>query len=246
MRRRNLHKDVVEELGRKIVAGEFGQTGILPTELHLAADLGVSRNVLREAIKVLAAKGLLEVRPKTGTRVRPESDWNLLDREVLTWQAFSALKLPHSFNLAEFRLIVGPKAAFLAAKRAKPEDVDLIDRICTELEACVGHIERVPDVDITFHRSIHHASHNAILNNIGSLTASLMQIQIQLTTQEPGSFERGLPLHRELTEAIRRHDAAAAEDAARRLCEMPYLDLASRTDQKLDRCILGTEAGGPM
>jgi GntR family transcriptional regulator, galactonate operon transcriptional repressor len=240
IRRRSLHKEVVEELGRKIVGGEFGETGMLPTEPQLAADLGVSRNVLREAIKVLAAKGLVAVRPKTGTRVRPESDWNLLDREVLTWQAFSSLKLPHSFNLTEFRLIVEPKAAFLAAKRATPEDIDQIDRACAELEACVGHVERVPEVDIIFHRSIHRASHNAILNNIGSLTASLMQIQVQLTTVEPGSFERGLPLHRELTEAIRRRDSEAAEDAARRLCEMPYLDLAGRIDPKGNRGILST------
>ena len=239
--RRSLHKEVVEELGHKIVAGELGQGGILPTEPQLAADLGVSRNVLREAIKVLAAKGLVEVRPKTGTRVRPESDWNLLDREVLAWQVFSAPRLPHSFNLAEFRLIVEPKAAFLAARRASAEDIEAIDRACTALEACVGHTERVPQVDIVFHCSIHRASHNAILNNIGTLIASLMQIQIPLTTIEPGSFERELPLHRELTEAIRRHDAAAAEDAARRLCEMPYLDLAGRIDSKSDRGLLASE-----
>jgi DNA-binding FadR family transcriptional regulator len=86
----------------------------------------------------------------------------------------------------------------------------------------------VPERDIVFHRSIHRASHNAILNHLGTLTSSLMQIQVLMTTQEPGSFERGLPLHRSLTEAIKARDAAGAEEVSRRLVQMPYDDLAAR------------------
>src|SRR5215831_16424508 len=99
--RRNLHDQIVEELGRRIVGDEFGREGLLPTEPQLAAELGVSRNALREAIKVLVSKGLVEVRPKTGMRVRPAADWKLLDREVLSWHAFSTRHLDHSFALVE-------------------------------------------------------------------------------------------------------------------------------------------------
>jgi DNA-binding FadR family transcriptional regulator len=230
--RRSLHNDVVEEIGRKIVDGEFREGSALPTEHELAGELGVSRNVLREAIKVLKSKGLVDVRPKTGMRVRPSKDWNVLDWEVLSWQAFSKLHLPHAFNFTEFRLIVEPKASYLAAKRGTDDEIQDIRRACSELEACVGYPARVPAADITFHQSIHIASHNAILSHIGSLTAALMQVQVRLTAVEPGSFERGLPLHRELTEAITARDPKKAEATSRALCEMPYLDLAGRISPK--------------
>ncbi|MBV9244721.1 MAG: FadR family transcriptional regulator, partial [Methylobacteriaceae bacterium] len=167
-------------------------------------------------------------RPKSGTRIRPAADWNLLDRDILGWYVHSELQLTRAFELVEFRLIVEPKAAYLAARRATSEDIAAIDAACTALEACIGRPQLVAERDIVFHRSIHFASHNALLNHLGSLTASLMQMQVDMTTQEQGSFESGLPLHRELTEAIRRREAVKAEEVSRRLVQMPYDDLASR------------------
>jgi DNA-binding FadR family transcriptional regulator len=226
--RRSLHEQIIEELGRRIVKGEYARDGMLPTEPLLAANLGVSRNALREAVQVLVSKGMVEVRPKTGMRILPEADWNLLDREVLAWHAHSEQRLTRAFELVEFRLIVEPMAAYLAAKRASADEMVLISDACTRLEACVGKPLAIPDTDIAFHRSIHQASHNAILNHLGSLTSSLMQIQVLMTTQKPGSFEAGLPLHRAVTEAIRKRNAGEAEASARRLARMPYDDLAQR------------------
>ena len=228
--RNNLHDRIVEALGTRIVTGEFAEGSTLPTEDGLAAQLGVSRNALREAMKVLASKGLLEIRPKTGTRVLPTEEWNLLDRDVLTWHAGSDLKLRRAFELVEFRLVVEPRAAYLAARRGTAEDIRAIEEACTLLEACVGEPHLVPARDIVFHRSIHRASHNAILNHLGSLTASLMQLQVLMTTQQPGSFEHGLPLHRQLTEALKARDAQLAERVSRELVKMPYTDLADRHD----------------
>jgi DNA-binding FadR family transcriptional regulator len=225
--RRSLHDQIVDEIGRRIVKGEYS-TGMLPTEPLLAGNLGVSRNALREAVKVLVSKGMVEVRPKTGMRILPEARWNLLDRDVLAWHAHSDRRLTRAFELVEFRLIVEPIAAYLAAKRATPAEIAAIDTACSWLEACVGKPLMIPEVDITFHHSIHEASHNAILSQMASLTSSLMQIQVLMTTQKPGSFEAGLPLHREVTEAIKSRDADRAEDAARRLAQMPYDDLAQR------------------
>jgi DNA-binding FadR family transcriptional regulator len=226
--RLRLHDQIVSTLGGRIVGGHFGESGMLPTESDLAAELGVSRNALREAVKVLVSKGMVEVRPKTGTRIRPVEEWNLLDRDVLDWHAHSDLRLTRAFELVEFRLIVEPRAASLAAKRGTAEELAAIDLACTRLEACVGTPDLVPQRDIVFHRSIHQASHNAILNHLGSLTSSLMQIQVLMTTREPGSFEKGLPLHRSLTEAILARDAVGAETISRQLVQMPYDDLAER------------------
>jgi GntR family galactonate operon transcriptional repressor len=226
--RTNLHNQIVDAVGSSIVEGRFGPGGVLPVEGKLAHELGVSRNALREAVKVLVSKGMVEVRPKLGTRVRPMDQWNLLDRDVLNWHSRSELRLWRAFELVEFRLVVEPRAAALAAKRGSTAEIDTIDKACTALEACVQEPHLVPERDIVFHRSIHKASHNAIFNHLGTLTSSLMQIQVLMTTQEPGSFERGLPLHRSLTEAIKVRDAAGAEEISRRLVQMPYDDLAAR------------------
>lgn len=229
--RRSLHDDVVEKLGRGIVSGVFAESATLPNEIDLARDLGVSRNVLREAVKVLVAKGMLDVRPKTGTTVRAKEQWHMLDPEVLAWEAAGNLHLPYAFNFCEFRLIVEPKASFLAAKRATDAEIQFIRDACDALEACVGHLDRMPDADIAFHQSIQRASHNALLQHLGLLTAAIMRVQLTYTASRPGDFERGLPLHRELTEAITARDAPLAETVSRALCEMPYLDLASRVGE---------------
>lgn len=226
--RTSLHDRIVAEIGRRIVRGDYGPDGVLPIEGNLATELGVSRNALREAVKVLTSKGMIEVRPKTGTRIRGLADWNLLDPDILAWHAESDLRLTRAFELVEFRLVVEPKAAYLAALRATDDEIQVIDANCAALEACIGHPDRVPECDIIFHRSIHSASHNALLNHLGSLTASLMQIQVLLTTQEPGSFERGLPLHRDLAEAIKARNATSAESISGSLVQMPYDDLADR------------------
>jgi GntR family transcriptional regulator, galactonate operon transcriptional repressor len=241
--RRNLYAQVVHELGQRIAAGEFPERSALPVEAELAARLGVSRNLLREAVKALASKGLVEVRTRSGTRIRPHSDWHLLDPDVLGWLDAVGQRLPHAFDLVEFRLIVEPVASRLAAMRATTEEKAAIADACSALEACIGHPHLVADRDISFHRSILAASHNSVLNHLGSLIASLMQLQVTTTTDHPGAFECGLPLHRELTEAINRGDAQAAEHTSRRLVEMPYRDLAARLQLTADSVLATTRHG---
>lgn len=226
--RRSLHEQVVDELGLRIVRGDFDERGTLPTEPRLAAELGISRNVLREAVKVLVSKGLIDVRPKSGMRIRPQTDWTLLDRQVLNWFDLAGQRLHHSFDLVEFRLIVEPRASYLAALRATPAEKKAIEQACTALEACVGHPDWVAERDLVFHHSILAASHNVILNHLGLLVSSLMQIQVLVTTDHPGAFERGLPLHRQVTEAILAGDPERAEQISRRLVQMPYEDLSRR------------------
>jgi len=225
---RGLHEQVVNELGRRIVRNEFGAKGLLPTEPELVAELGVSRNALREAVKVLVGKSLLEVRPKTGTRVRPRAEWNLLDRAVLDWHASGKDKTRHSFDLVEFRLIVEPRASYLAAKRAsKAEQAAILDA-CSRLEDCVSHPGDIPQTDVVFHNLIHLASQNPLLIYLGRLLGSLMSIQVRLTTEDLEKFKRGLPYHRKLAEAIATRDAQRAEEMSTALVRQPYSDLAGR------------------
>lgn len=226
--RRSLPDQVVDLLGHRIVRGDFSLTGGLPTEPELTAELGISRNVLREAIKVLASKGLIEVRPKSGTRVRARSDWHVLDPDVLAWFSIDGTDLRNAHDLVEFRRIIEPKAAYLAALRASAEEVERIRTALEELMTCIGRPDDIPGADIVFHRSIYDASHNIVLRHLGSLLASLFQSQVTMTTSEPGSFERGLPLHRKVTEAIARKSPRLAERYSRQLVDMPYEDLTLR------------------
>lgn len=216
---------VVEKLGQRIVRGDFARRGGLPTEPELSAELGISRNVLREAIKVLASKGLVEVRPKTGTRVRTPENWNVLDPDILGWFSLDGSELRNAHDFVEFRRIIEPKASYLAALRATDDDIAMIRKAFDELFGCIGQPSKIPAADIVFHRSIYIASHNIILRHLGSLITPLMQNQVLITTEPPGSFEKGLPLHRMVTEAIARRNPRKAEAYSRQLVNMPYTDL---------------------
>lgn len=235
IQRSNLHDKIVEALGLRIVRGDFGEETTLPSEPLLAADLGVSRNALREAMKVLARKGLVEVRPKTGTRVLPRSDWNLLDREVLGWKEAASPSLNHTLDLVEFRLIVEPKASYLAAKRATPEEIRTIAEGCTKLEGAIyGPLDEMAKIDLVFHRAILRASHNEILIHLGSMIASLMQLQVVTTSEDREVLRRGVERHRALSDAIAARDAGKAEKISRALVLMPYDSLADQVKLKAE------------
>ena len=228
---------VVQQLGQRIVRGDFTHRGGLPTEPQLSAELGISRNVLREAIKVLASKGLVEVRPKTGTRVRTPDKWNMLDPDVIGWFSLDASDMQSAHDFVEFRRVIEPQASYLAALRASDEDIAKIRTAFDALYACIGQPEKVPDADIVFHRSIYDASHNIVLRHLGSLIAPLMHNQVAITTEHPGSFEKGLPLHRKVADAIARRDPKKAESYSRQLVNMPYADLNHRL-KRSDRGLL--------
>jgi DNA-binding FadR family transcriptional regulator len=230
MRRANLHDHIVEALGARIVRGDFGDGAVLPNEPTLAAELGVSRNALREAVKVLVSKGLVEVRQKTGTKVLPREHWNLLDKEVLGWMTQSGQALGHAMGLVEFRLIFEPKASYLAAMRATKEERQVIQAECRLLEACVGGpLGPMSEVDLRFHRAILRASHNDVLIHLGSLVASLTKIQVVATSQDVAELEAGVRQHRDLADAIARGDAEAAEQISIELVLAPYHRLADTT-----------------
>ena len=225
---RSVFRQVMDNLGGRIVGGDWPPGTVLPVEQELALRLGVGRNLLREAVKVLASKGLVEVRPKSGTRVLPKPVWNLLDPDVLGWLADAGQELRHAFDLVEIRLILEPQASRLAALRASAEERAGVEAACAALEACVGHPELVAARDLAFHQAIHVASGNALLGSLGRLLCSTMRAQVRITTDAPGLFERGLPLHREVAAAIAGGDADWAEAASRRLVLMPYDDIAGR------------------
>ncbi|WUB41451.1 FadR family transcriptional regulator [Streptomyces sp. NBC_00588] len=208
------HERVVDELGRRIVGGVWDPGHALPVEDLLAADIGVSRGALREAVKALVAKGMLRVRPRTGTRVLPPEHWNHLDRDVLRWkQAGDAAALLR--DTGELRRIVEPEAARLAAVRAHPDDVRALYDALAAMEAAAAQPDRSGyiEADIAFHRALLDAGGNRLLGSLGRAIEIALGHSFVVSTQTPGAVEASLPGHRAIVEAVAAGDPAAATAA---------------------------------
>jgi DNA-binding FadR family transcriptional regulator len=212
---RTLHAQVAREVGLQILEGKLPPGAVLPNEADFGMQLGVSRTALREAVKVLAAKGLVEVRRKTGTRVRPHHDWNALDPDVLNW-LFSgkgfAVGIPH---LLELRLIIEPAGARLAAERATVENVAEIETALNGMERAVEDSASSVESDLQFHLAILEATHNTFMRPFGALIQEALRASFKLTNRDHLAFQKSLRRHRDVFEAIRNRDPEAAEAAMR-------------------------------
>jgi DNA-binding FadR family transcriptional regulator len=217
-----MHGRVVEWIGLRIVSGEFDAGAQLPNEADLAARLSVSRGGVREAIKALAAKGMVEPRPRLGTRVLPRPEWNLMDRDVIEWHGRAA-DLAFLRDLMELRLMVEPGAARLAAERADEAQIALLE---AAYEGMATHANRLPDdedafveADLTFHLTVLRASGNQLIEQLGRLLETGLHHALEATSQLPGGVRATLPLHRAVLTAIRGHKPVAAERATKRLLD---------------------------
>lgn len=167
---------VVDTLGYRIAANQYAEGEVLPIEQELASSLEVGRNALREAVKVLSGKGLIATAARSGTRVRPRDEWNMLDADVLRWHADPDIATPSfMLDLIEMRRIIEPKAAELAAVRAKKEDVAAILSCYEEMvEASADGPQRL-EADIRFHSAILRATHNEVLSHFRNAIAAYLK-----------------------------------------------------------------------
>lgn len=167
---------VVDILGFRMAAGEYQEGEVLPVEQDLADSLEVGRNALREAVKVLSGKGLISTAPRSGTRVRPRGEWNMLDPDVLRWHADPDIATENfMLDLIEMRGIIEPKAAELAAVRATKEDVAaILSAYDTMAESGEDRQARL-EADILFHSAILSASHNEVLNHFKYAIAAYLK-----------------------------------------------------------------------
>src|SRR5258708_16984803 len=141
LQRQNLPEQVVQQIGLSIMRNDFKPGDALLSEPELSLQFNVSRPVLREALKLLVAKGLIESRPKIGTHVRPRTDWNLLDPDVLAWQYEIGPDKSFLQTVCEVRLMFEPMTAKYAATRATADEIDFIEECCQRLQATVDSVE---------------------------------------------------------------------------------------------------------
>ena len=213
-RKRNLFAHVVEDLGSRIIRGDLKPGDPFPNEADLGREFGASRSVIREAVKSLAAKGLLESRTRTGIRVLPASHWNLLDLDVLGWR-YAAME-PHAFfrELFEIRRMIEPEASALAAERATAEDIDAIDEAYKAMESAEKTTEAAIMADLDFHRAILSVAHNDLLLQMGKLIGVGLLVSYRISTDPYMVF---LARHKDVLTAIRRRRPAAARRMMDRL-----------------------------
>jgi DNA-binding FadR family transcriptional regulator len=221
--RRGLHGAVVHDIGVRILRGDLSPGDPLPAEDELG-EPGVSRTVLREAIKVLAAKRLVESRPKTGTRVLPRSEWNLLDPDVLAWR-LEAKPDEHFFaDVIELRRIVEPQAAALAASRITDDELDELDRTLGLMEQMIDDHDGYVAPDLRFHTVILAACHNELLEQVATMLRAVFRV---LFIRTASTRAQSLPLHGAIVTALRAHDPEAAERATLALIDDTAASLAA-------------------
>ncbi|MBU2881216.1 FadR family transcriptional regulator [Psychrosphaera sp. B3R10] len=223
----SLSVQVARELGRRIVAGSFEAGALIEDENALADRFQVSRVVIRDAVKILVGKGLLDVRRGIGTKVRPRHEWILLDDDVLAWHITATPRLEFISQLMDIRLAFEPKAARWAAERATAEDIKVIDDACRRMEEETGSLEKFVVADALFHQAVLRAAHNEFLNAMEGVIYSALLVSVRITNQDPRKNSDSVEFHREVCDAISTGDADKAEkltekllrDAIRRLKE---------------------------
>ncbi len=221
----SLSSQVARELGYRIVSSIYPPGALIDDEAELCKRFHVSRSVVRDAVKVLAGKGLLEVRRGIGTRVRPRRDWGILDGDVLAWHLSAPPNRDFLNDLMDTRQIFEPKAAAWAAQRATASERAKIATACRRMEEEKGSVEDFVVADAHFHRDILLASHNEFLSALEGVVYSALLVSIRLTNKDPRDNEDSLGFHRAVSDAIACCDAAKAEqsmqillaDARRRL-----------------------------
>jgi GntR family galactonate operon transcriptional repressor len=173
-------KDIVDEIGARIVSGALEQGAILPKEGELAATYGVGRSTLREAVKVLSGKGLVRTARRFGTQVCTSDEWNFLDPDVLGWYASAPPNVPGLIlSMIELRSAIEPAAAALAASRALPREADDILRHAEALLASTRALEPAAafEYDVAFHIGILQATHNMLFRGLSSSYEILLRAQ---------------------------------------------------------------------
>lgn len=212
-------------LGEAIVAGKYAEGASLPPEPLLGQGLGVSRTVVREAVKSLAAKGLVSTGPKVGTRVLPRSQWNWFDPDVIAWQVRTGLSAEFLQHLLELRRIVEPAAVRLAAERATSDDIAVVEAAYQGMAAALRGEGDYVTHDLRFHLGLLQACRNPLLINMGEALGELLRASFQLSTRRKGGSIESLPLHRAVLDAVIARKPQKAEKFVLELIESADADI---------------------
>jgi Transcriptional regulators len=217
---RGLHGHVVRAVGQRIIRGDLRPGDGIDVEA-LEREFGVSRTVVRESLRVLAAKGLVDARPRRGTFVRPRSDWSLLDPDLLHWRYEGRLDERFLDNLAEVRSIVEPAGARLAALRCSSDDLAVLTGAMDSMRLAGEDGEAVISADMVFHRALLGSAHNELLERMEVVIEVGMQALDRIVCREQ-NFRSTLPAHQAVLDAVAAGEPDRAEAAMRALLDQAW------------------------
>lgn len=229
--RGGLHRKVVDHLAMQIIGGEFVAGQSLPVEADLCEAMGVGRSSVREAMRVLADKGMVDVRPRTGARVLDRASWRRLDPDLIGWMLKAGADREFLADLVEARRIVEPAAAALAAQRATGADLARIDAALDAMRRAMPESGNTLDViaaveaDVAFHKAVLTASGNSVLEEFEIIIDAALRAAFRLSAEMSRSFAPTISAHVRVYESIRMRDAVEAQSAMSDLLNMAAKDL---------------------
>ena len=199
----NLSQRVTNELGKAIICGSYNTNTGLPTEAQLCEEYGISRTAVREAVKMLAAKGLISSRPRQGIRVESSSNWNLYDTSVLRWLLDSSPSLYVLKEFLQMRMAIEPQAAALAARNGDKEAISRINDALLDMRKAVDQKEgSLHEADLAFHTAILSASGNRFFFQLREFIITALNVSIQHTTPAKGNKSTIVEEHEKVYAAI--------------------------------------------
>ena len=222
---KNVHGNTLDHLGQAIVSGRYPPGTSVPPEPLLCEELGVSRTVVREAIKALAAKGLIVTGPKVGSRVLPQDVWNWFDPDVIAWQAKAGLTPDFLRDLQDLRRVVEPAAVRLAAERASAEDIAEIEAAYAGMKNAIEHGGDYVTSDLRFHHALLRAARNRMLTQMSKALNALLRTSFEISTARSNGPALSLPMHRAVLDAVKAHEPAKAERAILKLIDSARIDI---------------------
>jgi DNA-binding FadR family transcriptional regulator len=208
----NLSQRMVQELGRTIICGEFVDDS-LPTEAELCDKFGVSRSAVREAVKMLSAKGLITSKPRQGIRIQPEDQWNIFDPDLLRWVLESKPSLHVLKEFLQVRIAIEPEAAALAARYADQSKLDAIEKALEGMRKAEGNSQEDLEADIAFHVSILYASNNRFYIRLRDFISTALRVSISHTNPIKGNHEGVVEDHSKVFNAIKNRNPERARQA---------------------------------
>lgn len=213
---RSSHAHVVDGLGLSIISGAFAVGSLLPGDTELAQRFKVSRTVLREAMKTLAAKGLVVPRARVGTRVTEKNLWNMFDSDVIKWHFQSGVDEAFLLHLYDIRLAFEPFAAALVAERASGEDIEQLRQLAEAMGGPAHTTDSLVVADLEFHLAIAEFSRNPFMRTVGSLIEAVLVGMFRMSAPAL-SDENALGdvslIHMRIVDSIRARDAERARKA---------------------------------
>lgn len=224
---RGVHGQTVSALAGRILSGDIPEGATLDL-MALREELDVSLTALREALKVLSAKGLVDARQKRGTFVRPRAFWNMFDVDVMRWRSAGPPDMGLLGDLTEVRSVIEPAAARMAAERATEDD---LAQLTGALARMADASDDAVEADLDFHRALFGATHNQLLVEMQRVLANGLAMRDKVVHAAEHADDP-VPSHRKVLDAVRRGDAPAAEQAMRELLTKANEDFnAIATDQ---------------